>query len=207
MIEGQKEKRQVITYMSIYESLNPMQREAVLSTEGPLLVLAGAGSGKTRVLTHRVAYLIEEMGVAPWNIMAITFTNKTAGELKDRLCSMLGDEEGKEVFASTFHSACVRILRRYAEEIGWPRSFTIYDTDDAQRVMKAIYKEQSVDDKFFQVKAALNQIGRWKDQLIDPAEAAKESVGKTKLELAAKLYGIYEKRLHEAGAFDFDGLI
>ena len=228
--------------------LNEMQRRAVFTTSGPLLILAGAGSGKTTVLVNRIANLIrfgsahgsrwtprpavdedlralrtaimtgtdvpawldDMMRYNPtrsWNIMAITFTNKAAGELKDRLCSMLGDEEGKEVFASTFHSACVRILRRYAEEIGWPRSFTIYDTDDAQRVMKAIYKEQSVDDKFFQVKAALNQIGRWKDQLIDPAEAAKESVGKTKLELAAKLYGIYEKRLHEAGAFDFDGLI
>ena len=228
--------------------LNEMQRRAVFTTSGPLLILAGAGSGKTTVLVNRIANLIrfgsahgsswtprpaadEDLRALrtaimtgtdvpawlddmmrcnttrSWNIMAITFTNKAAGELKARLRSMLGDEEGDEVFASTFHSACVRILRRYAEEIGWPRSFTIYDTDDAQRVMKAIYKEQSVDDKFYAVKAALGQIGRWKDQLVDPAAAAQDSVGKTKLELAARLYAVYEKRLQEAGAFDFDGLI
>ena len=228
--------------------LNEMQRRAVFTTEGPLLILAGAGSGKTTVLVNRIANLIrfgsahgsdqtprpatEEdlralrtaimLGTdvpawldgmlrldAPrsWNIMAITFTNKAAGELKARLRSMLGDEEGDEVFASTFHSACVRILRRYAEEIGWPRSFTIYDTDDAQRVMKALYKEQNVDEKFYPVRSMLNQLGRWKDQLIAPADAAKEAAGKTKPELAARLYGLYEKRLQEAGAFDFDGLI
>ena len=228
--------------------LNEMQRQAVFTTSGPLLILAGAGSGKTTVLVNRIANLIRfgsahgsdytprpatdedlralrtaimtgtdvpawldgMMRCQPtrsWNIMAITFTNKAAGELKARLRAMLGDEEGDEVFASTFHSACVRILRRYAEEIGWPRSFTIYDTDDAQRVMKALYKEQNVDDKFYPVKTALNQLGRWKDQLTGPADAAKEAAGKTKLELAAKLYGLYEKRLQEAGAFDFDGLI
>ena len=228
--------------------LNEMQRQAVFTTSGPLLILAGAGSGKTTVLVNRIANLIrfgsahgssdtprpatgedlralrtaimtgtdvpawldEMMRCEParsWNIMAITFTNKAAGELKARLRSMLGDEEGDEVFASTFHSACVRILRRYAEEIGWPRSFTIYDTDDAQRVMKALYKEQNVDEKFYPVKTALNQLGRWKDQLTGPADAAREAAGKTKLELAAKLYGLYEKRLQEAGAFDFDGLI
>lgn len=228
--------------------LNEMQRQAVFTTSGPLLILAGAGSGKTTVLVNRIANLIRfgsahgsdytprpatdedlralrtaimtgtdvpawldgMMRCQPtrsWNIMAITFTNKAAGELKARLRAMLGDEEGDEVFASTFHSACVRILRRYAEEIGWPRSFTIYDTDDAQRVMKALYKEQNVDDKFYPVKTALNQLGRWKDQLTGPADAAREAAGKTKLELAAKLYGLYEKRLQEAGAFDFDGLI
>ena len=228
--------------------LNEMQRQAVFTTSGPLLILAGAGSGKTTVLVNRIANLIrfgsahgssytprpaadEDLRalrtaimtgtdvpawldgmmrcepVRSWNVMAITFTNKAAGELKARLRAMLGDEEGDEVFASTFHSACVRILRRYAEEIGWPRSFTIYDTDDAQRVMKALYKEQNVDDKFYPVKTALNQLGRWKDQLLSPADAAKEAAGKTKLELAARLYGLYEKRLQEAGAFDFDGLI
>ena len=228
--------------------LNEMQRQAVFTTSGPLLILAGAGSGKTTVLVNRIANLIRfgsahgssdtprpatgedlralrtaimtgtdvpawldgMMRCEParsWNIMAITFTNKAAGELKARLRSMLGDEEGDEVFASTFHSACVRILRRYAEEIGWPRSFTIYDTDDAQRVMKALYKEQNVDEKFYPVRSMLNQLGRWKDQLTAPADAAKEAAGKTKPELAARLYGLYEKRLQEAGAFDFDGLI
>ena len=228
--------------------LNEMQRQAVFTADGPLLILAGAGSGKTTVLVNRIANLIRfghahgspdtprpaaaedvaalqqavRAGVAApafldgmlrldaprsWNIMAITFTNKAAGELKARLRAMLGDEEGEEVFASTFHSACVRILRRWAEEIGWTRSFTIYDTDDAQRVMKAIYKEQSVDDKFCPVKSTLAQIGRWKDQLIDPAAAAKDAAGKVKMELMARLYAAYERHLQEAGAFDFDGLI
>ena len=196
--------------------LNEMQRQAVFTTSGPLLILAGAGSGKTTVLVNRIANLIrfgsahgssdtprpatdEDLRalrtaimtgtdvpawldgmmrcepVRSWNVMAITFTNKAAGELKARLRSMLGDEEGDEVFASTFHSACVRILRRYAEEIGWPRSFTIYDTDDAQRVMKALYKEQNVDEKFYPVRSMLNQLGRWKDQLLSPADAGKTS--------------------------------
>ena len=124
--------------------------------------------------------------------MAITFTNKAAGELKERLRRMLGGEEGDEVFASTFHSACVRILRRWAEEIGYPRSFTIYDSDDSQRVMKAVYKELSVDDKFFPVKSAINQMSRWKDQLISPEEALKTRRD-TKGALAAKVYAAYEK--------------
>ena len=119
--------------------------------------------------------------VRSWNVMAITFTNKAAGELKERLRRMLGGEEGNEVFASTFHSACVRILRRWAEEIGYPRSFTIYDSDDSQRVMKAVYKELSVDDKFFPVKSAINQMSRWKDQLISPEEALKTDRKSTRL--------------------------
>ena len=179
--------------------LNDMQREAVFTTNGPLLILAGAGSGKTTVLVNRIANLIQfgsahgsketprpvteedvkalrtaimtgtdapswldgmlrQNAVRSWNVMAITFTNKAAGELKERLRRMLGGEEGDEVFASTFHSACVRILRRWAEEIGYPRSFTIYDTDDAQRVMKTVYKELSIDDKFLPIKAAINQM-------------------------------------------------
>lgn len=198
--------------------LNDMQREAVFTTNGPLLILAGAGSGKTTVLVNRIANLIRfgsahgsrwtprevteddvkalrtaimtgtdapswldgmlrKDAVRSWNVMAITFTNKAAGELKERLRRMLGGEEGDEVFASTFHSACVRILRRWAEEIGYPRSFTIYDSDDSQRVMKTVYKELSVDDKFFPVKSAINQMSRWKDQLISPTEALKTRPG------------------------------
>ena len=192
--------------------LNDMQRQAVFTTDGPLLILAGAGSGKTTVLVNRIANLIRfgsahgsswtprevteddvkalktaimtgtdapawldgmlrRNAVRSWNVMAITFTNKAAGELKERLRRMLGSEEGDEVFASTFHSACVRILRRWAEEIGYPRSFTIYDTDDAQRVMKTVYKELSIDDKFLPIKAAINQMSRWKDQLVSPEQA------------------------------------
>ena len=228
--------------------LNDMQREAVFTTNGPLLILAGAGSGKTTVLVNRIANLIRfgsahgsrwtprevteddvkalrtaimtgtdapswldgmlrKDAVRSWNVMAITFTNKAAGELKERLRRMLGGEEGDEVFASTFHSACVRILRRWAEEIGYPRSFTIYDSDDSQRVMKTVYKELSVDDKFFPVKSAINQMSRWKDQLISPEEALKTPARDTKGALAAKVYAAYEKKLKEAGAFDFDDLI
>ena len=225
-----------------------MQREAVFTTNGPLLILAGAGSGKTTVLVNRIANLIRfgaahgsqwvprevteddvkalrmaimtntdapswldgmlrKDAVRSWNVMAITFTNKAAGELKERLRNMLGGEEGDEVFASTFHSACVRILRRWAEEIGYPRSFTIYDTDDAQRVMKSVYKELSIDDKFFPVKSAINQMSRWKDQLVSPEEALRTPARDTKGALAAKVYAAYEKKLKDAGAFDFDDLI
>ncbi len=228
--------------------LNAMQREAVFTTNGPLLILAGAGSGKTTVLVNRIANLIRfgaahgsqwvprevteddvkalrmaimtntdapswldgmlrKDAVRSWNVMAITFTNKAAGELKERLRNMLGGEEGDEVFASTFHSACVRILRRWAEEIGYPRSFTIYDTDDAQRVMKSVYKELSIDDKFFPVKSAINQMSRWKDQLVSPEEALRTPARDTKGALAAKVYAAYEKKLRDAGAFDFDDLI
>ena len=228
--------------------LNDMQRQAVFTTNGPLLILAGAGSGKTTVLVNRIANLIRfgsahgsswtprevteedvkalktaimtgtdapawldgmlrQNAVRSWNVMAITFTNKAAGELKERLRNMLGGEEGDEVFASTFHSACVRILRRWAESIGYPRSFTIYDTDDSQRVMKAVYKELNVDDKAIKIKKASNQIGRWKDQLISPEKAVSCSIGNFEEQKIAQIYVSYQKKLREAGAFDFDDLI
>ena len=228
--------------------LNAMQREAVFTTNGPLLILAGAGSGKTTVLVNRIANLIRfgaahgsqwvprevteddvkalrmaimtntdapswldgmlrKDAVRSWNVMAITFTNKAAGELKERLRNMLGGEEGDEVFASTFHSACVRILRRWAEEIGYPRSFTIYDTDDAQRVMKTVYKELSIDDKFLPIKATINQMSRWKDQLVSPEQALADHARDVKSTQTARIYAAYEKKLKEAGAFDFDDLI
>ena len=228
--------------------LNDMQRQAVFTTDGPLLILAGAGSGKTTVLVNRIANLIRfgsahgsswtprevteedvkalktaimtgtdapawldgmlrQNAVRSWNVMAITFTNKAAGELKERLRNMLGGEEGDEVFASTFHSACVRILRRWAESIGYPRSFTIYDTDDSQRVMKAVYKELNVDDKAIKIKKASNQIGRWKDQLISPEKAVSCSIGNFEEQKIAQIYVSYQKKLREAGAFDFDDLI
>ena len=228
--------------------LNDMQRQAVFTTDGPLLILAGAGSGKTTVLVNRIANLIRfgsahgsswtprevteedvkalktaimtgtdapawldgmlrQNAVRSWNVMAITFTNKAAGELKERLRNMLGGEEGDEVFASTFHSACVRILRHWAESIGYPRSFTIYDTDDSQRVMKAVYKELNVDDKAIKIKKASNQIGRWKDQLISPEKAVSCSIGNFEEQKIAQIYVSYQKKLREAGAFDFDDLI
>ena len=132
--------------MNNYDTLNPMQREAVFTTEGPLLVLAGAGSGKTRALTHRVAYLIEEKGVKPWNILAITFTNKAAGEMRDRGNSRV--EYGADsVWVSTFHSLCVRILRRFIENIGYTTDFSIYDSDDTKTLMKEIFKDLEVNTK------------------------------------------------------------
>ena len=228
--------------------LNEMQRAAVFTTSGPLLILAGAGSGKTTVLVNRIANLIRfgsahgsrwtprevteddvkalrtaimtgtdapawldgmlrKDAVRSWNVMAITFTNKAAGELKERLRRMLGGEEGDEVFASTFHSACVRILRRWAEEIGYPKSFTIYDTDDAQRVMKTVYKELEVNEKLIKIKNASNQIGRWKDQLISVEKAIQQSAGNYEEQKIAQIYAAYQKKLRDAGAFDFDDLI
>ena len=134
--------------MNIYESLNTNQQEAVLCTEGPVLILAGAGSGKTRVLAHRIAYLIEEKNVNPWNILAITFTNKAAGEMRERVDKIVtyGSES---IWVSTFHSACVRILRRYIDRIGFDNKFTIYDTDDQKTVMKDVCKRLEVDTKTY----------------------------------------------------------
>ena len=140
--------------MSKYDTLNPMQREAVFHTEGPLLVLAGAGSGKTRVLTHRIAYLIEEKRVAPWNIMAITFTNKAAAEMRERVDKIV--EEGAEaIWVSTFHSSCVRILRRFIDRLGYDTNFTIYDGDDQKTLMKQVLKKMQADPKQFKEGGAV----------------------------------------------------
>ena len=188
----------------LLNGMNDRQAEAVQTTEGPLLIMAGAGSGKTRVLTHRIAYLIDEKMVNPWNILAITFTNKAAGELKERLKAMLGDTMGGDVFASTFHSACVRILRRDAERIGFPKSFTIYDSDDQQRVIKQIYKELMIDDKFLPVKSAISQISGYKDKLLSAKDVAAEAPRDTKAALISKIYTAYSNRLRTAGAMDFD---
>ena len=148
--------------MSIYDTLNPMQREAVLCTEGPLLVLAGAGSGKTRVLTHRIAYLIEEKGVNPWNILAITFTNKAAGEMRERVDSLVSFG-AESIWVSTFHSSCVRILRRHIEYLGYDTGFSIYDTDDQRTLMKQVFKTLDVDTKQFKERGALAVISSAKD--------------------------------------------
>ena len=131
--------------MSIYDTLNDRQKEAVFYTEGPLLILAGAGSGKTRVLTHRIAYLIAEKGINPWNILAITFTNKAAREMKERVAAIT--EKGDEVWVSTFHSTCVKLLRREIDKIGYSNRFSIYDSDDSERLIKLVLKELNIDDK------------------------------------------------------------
>ena len=192
--------------MSIYESLNPMQREAVLSTEGPLLVLAGAGSGKTRVLTHRVAYLIEEMGVAPWNIMAITFTNKAAGEMRERV-DRLVSHGAEAVWVSTVHSACVRILRRHIQYLGFDTDFSIYDTDDQKTVMKQVIKALELDPKQYRERALLSQISAAKDQLISPEEFELNAAGDYRLRQTARIYREYQNQLKKNNALDFDDLI
>ena len=154
--------------MSKYDTLNPMQREAVFHTEGPLLVLAGAGSGKTRVLTHRIAYLIEEKRVAPWNIMAITFTNKAAAEMRERAGALVGDD-ARRMWVSTFHSACVRLLRYEHEAAGLSSSFTLYDAQDSQRLIQMVLKAMDVDIKRFTPKLVAARISDAKHELIGPA--------------------------------------
>ena len=232
---------------SRFARLNPVQRQAVFATEGPLLILAGAGSGKTTVLVNRIANIIRfgsahgstelprpvteadlndlrnavaagrdlpretaylaVRSARPWNVLAITFTNKAAGELKERLRAMLGDTLGGDVNASTFHSACVRMLRRDAERIGFPESFTIYDSDDQQRVIKQIYKDLMIDDKFLPVKSAIGQISSFKDKLLSAEDVAGEPFANTKAQLVSKIYTAYAGRLKAAGAMDFDDLI
>ena len=157
--------------MSIYDSLNPQQMEAVCHYEGPLLILAGAGSGKTRVLTHRLAWLMDEKNVQPWNIMAITFTNKAAGEMRERVERML-DEASQGVWVATFHSTCVRILRRYIERIGYGSNFTIYDSDDQKSVVKDICKRLNINTKMYKERTLLGAISSAKDELISPEEYA-----------------------------------
>ena len=192
--------------MSIYESLNPMQREAVLSTEGPLLVLAGAGSGKTRVLTHRAVYLIEERHVAPWNIMAITFTNKAAGEMRERV-DRLVSHGAEAVWVSTFHSSCVRILRRHIQYLGFDTDFSIYDTDDQKTVMKQVIKALELDPKQYRERALLSQISAAKDQLISPEEFELNAAGDYRLRQTARIYREYQNQLKKNNALDFDDLI
>ena len=169
--------------MSIYDTLNDMQKSAVFYTEGPLLLLAGAGSGKTRVLTHRIAYLIEEKGVNPWNIMAITFTNKAAGEMRERVDSLVGFGS-ESIWVSTFHSTCVRILRRYIDRLGYSNSFTIYDSDDQKTLMKDVCKRLQIDTKVYKEKALLGAISSAKDELVSPQAyelMRQETLGSRKL--------------------------
>lgn len=192
--------------MSIYDSLNEKQKEAVFCTEGPLLILAGAGSGKTRVLTHRIAYLIEEKNVAPWNIMAITFTNKAAGEMRERVDNLV--EFGAEsVWVSTFHSSCVRILRRYIDRLGFDNNFTIYDTDDQKTVMKDICKRLNIDTKYIKEKAILAAISKAKNEMISPRDYALENADDFSKKRIADAYLEYQEQLRKNNALDFDDLL
>ncbi len=192
--------------MGQFEMLNDRQKEAVLHTEGPLLVLAGAGSGKTRVLTHRIAYLIEEKGVNPWHILAITFTNKAAGEMRERVERML--EAGSDgVWVSTFHSMCVRILRRWADRIGYGTNFTIYDADDQKSLIKDICKQLQIDTKTLREKAILDAISSAKDELVSPEEYEKLTFPDYRGRKIAAAYKEYQAQLLKNNAMDFDDLI
>lgn len=192
--------------MSIYDTLNPMQKEAVLHTEGPLLVLAGAGSGKTRVLTHRIAYLIEEKGINPWNILAITFTNKAAGEMRERVDRLVGFG-ADSIWVSTFHSSCVRILRRHIENLGYTTNFTIYDSDDQRTLMRLVLKTLDIDPKLYKDRAMLGLISTAKNELITAEEFEKNASSDFRQKKAASIYKEYQSQLRKNNALDFDDLI
>ena len=192
--------------MSIYETLNDMQQKAVYHTEGPLLILAGAGSGKTRVLTHRIAYLIGEKRVNPWNILAITFTNKAAQEMRERVDQIVGNDGGS-VWVSTFHSTCVRILRRYIDRLGYDNNFTIYDADDQKTLMKDVCRRLDVDTKQYKERALLAAISHAKDELLTPDDMERNAGGDFREKRIAEIYREYQASLRRNNALDFDDLI
>lgn len=192
--------------MSIYETLNEQQQQAVYHTDGPLLILAGAGSGKTRVLTHRIAYLIEEKGINPWNILAITFTNKAAGEMRERVDKIVGFG-AESIWVSTFHSTCVRILRRHIDKLGYDNNFTIYDTDDQKTLMKDVCKYLQIDTKIHKERALLSTISSAKNELISPEEFRLNAQGDYGKQKAAQVYEEYEKQMRANNALDFDDLL
>jgi len=192
--------------MNIYDTLNEQQQRGVFTTEGPVLILAGAGSGKTRVLTHRTAYLIEEKGVNPYNIMAITFTNKAAGEMRERIDDMVG-YGSESIWVATFHSTCVRILRRYIDRLGYDTNFTIYDADDQKTLMKDICKRLEIDTKIHKEKMFLSVISSAKDELINPIEFETRAAGDYNKRRQAEVYKEYQKVLRQNNALDFDDLL
>lgn len=192
--------------MSIYDTLNPPQREAVAQTEGPVLILAGAGSGKTRVLTHRIAYLMDEKGVNPWNILAITFTNKAAHEMRERVDKLVGFGS-ESIWVSTFHSACVRILRRHIDNLGYDTNFTIYDTDDQKSLMKDVCRKMNIDTKIYKERSLLAQISHAKDELLTPDDMEMKAAGDYNMKKVASVYREYQAALRKNNALDFDDLI
>ena len=192
--------------MSIYDTLNPPQQEAVFHTEGPLLILAGAGSGKTRVLTHRIAHLIADKGVNPFNILAITFTNKAAQEMRERVDKLTG-ADGMSVWVATFHSTCVRILRRYIDRLGYDNRFTIYDSDDQKTLMKEICRKLNIDTKKYKERSLLAQISHAKDEMISPDEMEMNAGGDFNQKKVAQVYREYQTALKSNNALDFDDLL
>lgn len=192
--------------MSIYDTLNNEQRKAVFCTEGPLLMLAGAGSGKTRSLTHRIAYLIEEKGVAPWNILAITFTNKAAQEMRERVDALVG-YGSEDIWISTFHATCSRILRRHIDLLGYDRNFTIYDASDQKSLMKEVLKEMKIDTKQFPERSVMSEISSAKNEYKSPLDYRNEYGSNFRNQRIADIYEHYQKRLKENNALDFDDLL
>ena len=192
--------------MSIYDTLNPPQKEAVFHTEGPLLILAGAGSGKTRVLTHRIACLMEEKGVNPWNILAITFTNKAAQEMRERVDKLVG-MGAESIWVSTFHSACVRILRRHIDFLGFDNHFAIYDTEDQKTVIKEVCRRLNIDTKIYKERTLMAKISHAKDELISPEEMELNARGDFNEKKIAAVYKEYQATLRKNNALDFDDLI
>jgi len=192
--------------MSIYDTLNEQQKKGVFAAEGPVLLLAGAGSGKTRVLVHRIAYLIDEMGVNPYNILAITFTNKAAGEMRERVDDMIGFG-ADQIWVSTFHSTCVRILRRHIDLLGYDTNFTIYDTDDQKSIVKDVCKRLDIDTKYLKERTIMSAISSAKDELISPIEYEMQSMGDFTKKKIASVYKEYQTVLKKNNALDFDDLI
>ncbi len=192
--------------MSIYDTLNEQQKKGVFTTGGPVLLLAGAGSGKTRVLTHRIAYLIDELGVNPWNIMAITFTNKAAGEMRERVEKLVG-AGSDSIWVTTFHSTCLRILHRYGDRLGYENNFTVYDTDDQKTVMKEVCKKLRIDTKMLKERTILSAISSARDSLISPEEFEQSAYGDYRKQLIAGAYKEYQAALKKSNAMDFDDLI
>ena len=191
---------------NILEGLNDKQYEAVVNTEGPCLVIAGAGSGKTKVLTHKIAYLIGEKGAKPWDILAITFTNKAANEMKERIANLVGDD-AKDIWMGTFHSICVRILRRFIDRIGFDSSFIIFDTSDQRTLVKACMRDLAIDDKLFNDRSVLSEISNAKNEMLEPEQYTARSNGDFRKEKIATVYELYQKRLKENNAIDFDDII
>ena len=192
--------------LDILEGLNDEQKEAVLAVEGPCLVIAGAGSGKTKVLTHKIAYLMHNVGVKPWNILAITFTNKAANEMKERVEKLVG-EVAKDMWIGTFHSICVRILRRYIDRIGFTSSFVIFDTSDQRTIVKQCIKQLELDEKIFTDRSVLSEISNAKNEMLEPADYALRANGEYRKETIAEVYKMYQKKLKDNNAVDFDDII
>ena len=190
----------------ILKGLNNKQYEAVVQTEGPVLVIAGAGSGKTKVLTHKIAYIIQEKKAFPWQILAITFTNKAANEMKERIASLIG-EDAKDLWMGTFHSICVKILRKHIDRIGFDSSFIIFDTSDQKSMVKKCLKELQIDDKQFSEKAVQAEISNAKNEMLEPDQYLVQAHGDFRREKIGQVYSLYQKRLKENNAIDFDDII